>query len=359
VVRQRINGIVGTWSLDNRWAVYRVAACLPVHKYFLMSVSIKEQLTSRLGFGTWQFGGPNVVNGSPTGWGEVNKEEAIRAVHAALDQGINFFDTADSYGQGQSEMILQEAFAQKQGVDKLVCTKFGNRKASDGQNTQDYSADYLVEAVENSLRRLGVDTLDLLLLHSPPDSFDWAAYDPKPFEDLKQAGKIRSYGVSSRSVYGARRVMEAGFGTALEVIYNALDRRAEELLFTAPNADQYLFIGRVPLASGFLNPAYLTHNPVFPTDQYRHYLPERDRDWLLTSMRKLAFLDEEPGGLATSALRFSLSASSVGVIIPGMRNEKQVAANRQAERLGPLSPALLARIREAVPDVAEHWKPKN
>ncbi|GAB2549420.1 aldo/keto reductase [Spirosoma aerophilum] len=324
-----------------------------------MSVSIKEQLTSRLGFGTWQFGGPNIVNGSPTGWGEVNKEEAIRAVHTALDHGISFFDTADSYGQGQSERILQEAFAQKPEATKLICTKFGNRPAPDGQNSQDYSADYLVEAVENSLRRLGVDTLDLLLLHSPPDAFDWADYDPQPFEELKQAGKIRAYGVSSRSVYGARRVLEAGFGSALEIIYNALDRRAEELLFAAPNADQYLFIGRVPLASGFLNPAYLTQDPVFPTDQYRHYLPERDRNWLLASMRKLAFLDEEPGGLATSALRFSLSNASVGVVIPGMRNAQQVAANRLAEELGPLSADLLARIQEAVPEVAEHWKPKS
>ncbi|MFD2938134.1 aldo/keto reductase [Spirosoma flavum] len=324
-----------------------------------MSVTIKEQLTSRLGFGTWQFGGPNVVNGNPTGWGEVNRADAIHAVHVALDQGINFFDTADSYGRGQSETILQEAFAQKPTSTKIVCTKFGNRQLPDGQSVQDYSATYLTEAVEGSLRRLDLDTLDILLLHSPPDSFDWSNYDSTPFEDLKQAGKIRSYGVSSRSVYGAKRVMEAGFGSTLEVIYNALDRRAEDLLFTAPNADQYLFIGRVPLASGFLNSTYLTQNPEFPQDQYRHYLPDRDRDWLLESTRKLAFLDEQPGGIAISALRFSLSNESVGVVIPGMRNERQVLANRQAEELGPLSPDLLDRIRQAVPDVAAHWKPKN
>lgn len=324
-----------------------------------MHVSIKEQLTSRLGFGTWQFGGPNVVNGSPTGWGEVSQADAIRAVHTALELGINFFDTADSYGKGQSETILREAFAQKPGSNKLVCTKFGNRQAPDGQPGQDYSAAYLTEAVDSSLRRLGLETLDLLLLHSPPDSFDWANYDASPYDDLVQAGKIRFYGVSSRSVYGAKRVMEAGFGSALEVIYNVLDRRAEELLFSAQNAPDYLFIGRVPLASGFLNPAYLTQDPIFPTDQYRHYLPDRDRDWLLASTRKLAFLNEQPGGLAISALRFSLFNESIGVVIPGMRTGQQVLANCQAEELGPLPPALLTRIRQAVPDVANHWKPKS
>ena len=324
-----------------------------------MSVSISNQLTSRVGFGTWQFGGPNVVNSQPTGWGEVNKAEAIRAVHTALEQGINFFDTADSYGRGQSEELLQEAFRQKPSPNVLVCTKFGNRQLSDGQPVQEYSATWLTEAVEDSLRRLGRDTIDVLLLHSPPDAFDWSTYDTQPFENLKLTGKIRAYGVSSRSVYGARRVMEAGFGSVLEVIYNALDRRAEDLLFTAVNADKYFFIGRVPLASGFLNPAYLTQTPVFAPDQYRHYLPARDRDWLLNAARKLAFLDELPGGLATSALRFSLTNKAVGVIIPGMRNEKQVLANCRAEVLGPLSDEWMARVREAVPDVAEHWKPKN
>jgi aryl-alcohol dehydrogenase-like predicted oxidoreductase len=324
-----------------------------------MSVTIKQQLTSRIGFGTWQFGGPNVVNGNPTGWGQVDKAEAIRAVHTALDKGINFFDTADSYGKGQSESILQEALQQKPASNVLICTKFGNRQSPDGQPIQDYSPDYLIEAVDNSLRRLGRDTLDVLLLHSPPDAFDWSTYDPTPFEDLKRSGKIRFYGVSSRSVYGAKRVLEAGFGSVVEVIYNALDRRAEDLLFTVPTADQYFFISRVPLASGFLNPAYLTQEPVFAQDQYRHYLPDRDRDWLLSSARKLAFLNELPGGLATSALRFSLSNDAISVVIPGMRNEQQVLTNHQAEKLGPLSPELLEQIRQAVPDVAEHWKPKS
>ncbi|MRS60490.1 aldo/keto reductase [Larkinella terrae] len=317
-----------------------------------------QRLSSRIGFGTWQLGGPNRVNGKPTGWGAVDEQEALRAIETALAQGINFFDTADSYGQGQSETILGKALRPHAATDVVVCTKFGNTMDAQGIPGQDFGADYVQTAVENSLRRLQRDTLDVLLLHSPPDAFDWSSYDPAPFENLVKAGKIKAYGVSSKSVYGAKRVMEAGFGSVLEILYNALDRRAEDVLWTLPQADDYEFIVRVPLASGFLKPDYLTETPVFPDDQYRHYLPDRDRDWLLASARNLAFLNELPGGISTSALRFCLSNPAVSVVIPGMRNAGQVAANKTAEALGALSPEVLERIQTAVPDVPEHWKPK-
>ncbi|MGA0559315.1 aldo/keto reductase [Larkinella sp. VNQ87] len=321
-------------------------------------INFKQRLRSRIGFGTWQFGGPNRVNGKPTGWGAVDESEAIRAVHAALEEGITFFDTADSYGQGQSETILGKALSQTSAADLIVCTKFGNVFDAHGVPGQDFGPAHLQKAVEDSLRRLQRDSLDVLLLHSPPDAFDWASYDPSPFETLRQAGKIKAYGVSSKSVYGAKRVLEASFGSVVEVLYNALDRRAEEVLWALPQAANYESIVRVPLASGFLNPAYLTEDPVFPDDQYRHYLPDRDRDWLLSSVRNLAFLNELPGGIATAALRFCLSNPAVSVVIPGMRNAGQVKANMNAERLGALQSEVLEQIRMAVPDVPDHWKPK-
>jgi myo-inositol catabolism protein IolS len=322
---------------------------------------------NKLGFGTWQFGGPAYVNDKPTGWGAVDEAEAIEAIRVALEQGIRFFDTADSYGQGQAETTLGKALATypDTGMPEWrlladtveVCTKFGNRRDAANQPVQDYSPTYLTEAVEASLRRLRRPRLDILLLHSPPDGFDWANHDPEPYETLIRAGKIGAYGVSSRSVYGARRVMEAGFGSVLEVIYNALDRRAETILFTHPSADRYRFIARVPLASGFLKATYLTEDPAFSADEYRHYLPARDRDWLLNSTRQLAFLDELPGGLSASALRFCLSHPRVSVVIPGMRRAAHVLAHAEAARSGTLPPHVLARINESVPDVPPHWKP--
>ena len=176
---------------------------------------------SRLGIGTWQLGGPNYVGDKPTGWGAVDKAAAIKAIHRAVDEGIRFIDTADSYGAGQAETIVGQALTGRSGQsgpDVEICTKFGNRRDASGQSTQDYSPAYLTEAVDASLRRLQRDTLDILLLHSPPDGFDWSSYDTEPFDALVRAGKIRAYGVSLRSVYGAKQVMAARFGSVLEVI---------------------------------------------------------------------------------------------------------------------------------------------
>lgn len=315
---------------------------------------------SRLGIGTWQLGGPNYVGDKPTSWGAVDEGVAVGAIQQAVEAGIRFIDTADSYGAGQAETIVGQALRGLNppgGLPIEICTKFGNRRDAGGQSIQDYSSTYLTEAVEASLRRLQRDTLDVLLLHSPPDSFDWATYDPEPFDVLTRAGKIRAYGVSSRSVYGAKRVMDAGFGSVLEVIYNALDRRAETVLWEEPVASSYRFIARVPLASGFLKATYLEYDPVFPPDQYRHYLPDRDRQWLLDSARQLAFLDQLDGGISAAALRFCLSHPAVSVVIPGVRSADQVLSHVAAAKQGPLPNEITHRVEAAVPDVPLHWKP--
>ena len=316
---------------------------------------------ARLGIGTWQLGGPNYAGDKPTGWGAVDETAAVKAIHRALDEGVRFIDTADSYGAGKSESIVGQALASYTGQSGTslveVCTKFGNRRDGNGESVQDYSATYLTQAVEASLRRLRRDTLDVLLLHSPPDAFDWSAYDPEPFEALIRVGKIKAYGVSSRSVYGAKRVMEAGFGSVLEVIYNALDRRAETVLWADPASVAYRFVARVPLASGFLKATYLSEDPVFPPDQYRHYLPARDHDWLLSSTRQLAFLDGLDGGISASAIRFCLSHLAVSVVIPGIRSAEQVVSHVRAAGRGPLSNETLDQIKAAVPDVPPHWIP--
>ncbi|MCG8314858.1 MAG: aldo/keto reductase [Pseudomonadales bacterium] len=312
----------------------------------------------KLGYGCWQLGGPNQVQGQQTGWGAFDAAEAERAIHCALDHGVNFFDTADSYGRGNSERFLGKVLSKVGRQDLFICSKFGNKIDANGAATKDYSADWLLEAVHGSLRRLQVERIDVLLLHSPPDDFAWAEYSCKALEQLQSAGKIGSYGVSSKSVYGARAALQAGFGSAYEVIYNVLDRRAEEQVCPYLAADQ-LMIARVPLASGFLSPRLLKSAPVFAEDDYRRYQSSTINDWLLGSARKLSFLNDLEGGIAVSALRFCLFNSLVGVVIPGMRTEIQVRTNLQAIELGPLSDAVLQEIEAAVPSVPDAWIPSQ
>ncbi|TAE37050.1 MAG: aldo/keto reductase [Runella slithyformis] len=305
----------------------------------------------KIGVGTWQLGGANVVNGKPTGWGEISENEAIATIEAALTAGLSFFDTADAYGNGQAEIFLGKALRGVPRTNVQICTKFGNRVTG-----QDFSVQWLNQAVDASLHRLQTDYLDVLLLHSPPDHFDWQNYDPAPFEKLVQVGKIRAYGVSSKSVYGAKQVVEAHFGTWIEAVYNCLDRRAESILFELPQFANYQFIARVPLASGFLNKKYLHSDPVFRTDEYRQYMNPEDARWLLESVRKLDFLQTETGGISAAAIRFCLSNPNVAWTVSGARNPVQV--QQLAQINGHLAPEIRQKIAEAVPDVPDRWKPK-
>jgi aryl-alcohol dehydrogenase-like predicted oxidoreductase len=310
----------------------------------------------KLGFGTWQFGGENLIGGQHKGWGYVDEQEAIRSVHFALDRGIQFFDTADSYGEGRAEEILGKALKSYPNANFIICTKFGNRKDNRGNLYQDFSPEWLEQAVSDSLKRLNADCINLLLFHSPPDDFDWEDYDVTILHDLIQKGYIKEYGVSSRSIKGSLKVVKNQFGTALEAIFNVLDRRAEDYLFDIPGTSEYYFIARVPLASGFLQQKYLHESPEFAKNDWRHYLPEIDRNWLLESVRKLSFLEELPGGITVSSLRYVLYHSKVGVVIPGMRSIQQVKANLQALESSELAPEVVEKIQQAVPDVPEHWK---
>lgn len=311
--------------------------------------------TCRLGFGTWQLGGENIVNGHHRGWGDLDETTAIQAIHKAIHQGIQFFDTADAYGWGRSEEILGKAIKPYARDQLVLCTKFGHRQTDQGESFQDFSSEWLEHAVVGSLRRLKVDYLDILLFHSPPDQFDWKRYDTTLLDKLIEKGYIRQYGVSSKTIKGALHVLRSSFGSVLEAIFNMLDRRAEDLLFNELDYP-YSFIARVPLASGFLNSKWLYQEPQFQLNDWRQYLPDIDRQWLLKSLRSLDFLNEEPGGIAAAALRYLLYHPKVDVVIPGMRSINQVVANYQALQLGPLNSALVEKIYCAVPDIPPHWR---
>lgn len=316
------------------------------------------RLHQKLGLGTWQLGGPNLVQGKAMGWGEISEEASLAILAEALEAGIQFIDTADSYGKGLSEIMVGKALqAAIYPQDIIVCTKFGNVYLPDGTTGQDFSHQHLHASVRASVQRMGLDHIDVLLMHSPPDNFDWENYDHAPFEDLVSQGLISQYGVSSKSVYGAKRVMDAGFGSVIEVIYNALDRRVDEILGQHPNLLQYDIIGRVPLGSGFLSDRLLKEDPQFAEDDYRFHMADRDKNWMVENARKLAFLADLEGGFSANALRFTLQNPFISVVIPGARSVAQVQSNLSAAQLAPIGDELIHRIEQSVPSVPDWWKP--
>lgn len=308
-----------------------------------------------VGFGCWQLAGAYSVNGRANGWGAMSDRSAIETVHFALDQGINFFDTADAYGQGVSEERLGKALRARSGSneDIFICTKYGNRFDGNGCGYQDFSNEWLREAVHDSFKRLQRDYIDCLLLHSPPDDMDWLAFNVDTLEQLIKEGKIGSYGVSSKTVYGAEKVLAQRFGGAIEVTYNLLDRRAAPIVFE--RASDRLMIARVPLASGFLAPKTLAQTRRFDPNDIRSFIGEDDQNWRQQAVKALAFLNELEGGISVSALRFCLSHPDINVVIPGLRTKEQVSMAVKAQSLGPLSEEIMQRIESEALALPSAW----
>jgi aryl-alcohol dehydrogenase-like predicted oxidoreductase len=176
-------------------------------------------------------------------------------------------------------------------------------------------------------------------------------------DELVRLGKIKEYGVSSKSVYGAKSVMNAEFGTVVEVIFNALDRRVAVVLGNHINRKKYHVIGRVPLASGFLTDKVFLNDPSLFGGGYRSKIPDRDVQWFMESANKLAFLGDMPGGLTSNALAFCLQSNCVDVVIPGVKDLSQLNTHLKALEIPSLSDDCVKKIEEAVPTVPSWWLP--
>ena len=320
-----------------------------------MQCKLGGNLINRMGFGCWQLAGAYDFAGRANGYGAIDLAEATDAVHTALDNGINFFDTAIAYGEGKSEQVLGDALASYKGRTKpVVCTKYGIVDGS-GSDEDDFSDGNLQRSVEKSLQRLRIDKLGAVLLHNPPDDFNFSAFATAPFEELKEKGLIDTYGVSCRTQKGVANVLKHGFGSVIEAVYNPLDRRYANF-FSNPLHSDYTFICRVPLASGFISPRTLAEDRAFTADDIRNNFNAEQVQWVTGSVRKLAFLNELDGGIAVSALRFQLSNPYNTVVIPGIRNMRQVRDAILATKLGPLPTYTLQHIAEAVPEVFYRWR---
>jgi aryl-alcohol dehydrogenase-like predicted oxidoreductase len=300
---------------------------------------------SEISFGAWAIGGA---------WGEVSDEESLGALNQAIDSGINFLDTADVYGNGRSHrLIAQLKKSRKEEI--VVATKVGRRLPK--QTVEGYNRANLTSWVEDNLRDLQTDALDLLQLHCPPTD---AYYQPEIFgvlDDLVNAGKIRFYGVSVERVEEALKAMEYPNLQSVQIIFNCFRQRPAELFFAQAKLKQVGILARVPLASGLLTGKFRADTQ-FADDDHRNFNRQGQRfdvgetfsgvDYQVA----LAAVEEMralvPAGISMSqfALRWILMFDAVTCAIPGGKRPSQVADNALASTLPPLTPEVMAGIRK-------------
>ena len=300
---------------------------------------------SEISFGAWAIG---------SGWGQVDDQESMAALHRAVDLGINFIDTADVYGDGHSEQLI--ARLRKERSEGLyVATKAGRRLSP--HTADGYTAENLTRFVERSLRNLDTDCLDLLQLHCPPTE---VYYWPEVFgalDDLVRVGKIRYYGVSVQTVEEALKAIEYPHVQTVQIIFNMFRHRPAELFFREAQGRKVGILARVPLASGLLT-GKMTPQSTFPKDDHRNfnrYGQAFDRGETFSGVdfvTGLAAVEElksvvPPGAtLAQVALRWILMFDAVSCVIPGGKRPDQVEDNVRAADLAPLTEAQMDRVRE-------------
>jgi aryl-alcohol dehydrogenase-like predicted oxidoreductase len=304
-----------------------------------------DMKVSAISFGAWAIGGT---------WGPVDDEESMRALHAAVDAGTNFVDTADVYGDGRSERLVARLRRERKGETIFVATKAGRRLPQ--QTPEGYSRENLNAWVDRSLKNLEMDAVDLLQLHCPHP----AVYDrPEVFgtlEELVQAGKIRYYGISVETVDEALRGVRHGGVRTVQIIFNMFRLKPAEELFAQAWSRHVGILARVPLASGMLT-GKLTKASTFASDDHRRF--NRDGaafdkgetfsgvpyDAGLEAVERLRPL--VPGGATMSqlALRWTLMFDAVSCAIPGAKTPQQARDNAAATDLPPLSPETMAAVK--------------
>jgi aryl-alcohol dehydrogenase-like predicted oxidoreductase len=305
-----------------------------------------ELKVSALGLGTWPIGGSIQLGGAPTGYGTVPQTEAVRAVNRALDLGITFFDSSDSYGLGRSERILAEAASRRRG-QMVLATKAGWVADGTERWMKDVSPDHLRAAAERCRRRLGVDEIDVFQLHALPDEGDETERALDALDELKTTGTIRTCGASvGWDLDTGLRLLRTGRLDTIQVHYNLLHQGAATDLLDEALRRQVGVIVSSPLAYGFLSGRY-TRNTTFSPDDWRSRLTPEEITARLERVAELRFLTAEgTRSLRDAALAFVLAHPAVSSAIPGFRSQEQVDGLAESLEAPPLNDIELARARE-------------
>lgn len=300
---------------------------------------------SAISFGAWAIGGT---------WGTVDDTESLQALHHAVDHGVNFFDTADVYGGGHSERLLAR-LRRERDEPIYIATKAGRR--SRPHDAASYTRENLTRYVEDSLKNLDVDALDLLQLHCPPTE---VYYMPEVFgilDDLVSAGKLRYYGVSVEKVEEAIKAMEYPNLQSVQIIFNIFRQRPAELFFKLAQERQVGILTRVPLSSGMLT-GKMRPETRFEENDHRHFNREGqsfdrgetfsgvDYETGLAAVEALRPLVPPGMSMAQFALRWILMHEAVTCAIPGGKRSSQVRENIHALDTPPFSDETMQAVRE-------------
>lgn len=315
---------------------------------------------SEVSLGTWQVGGR---------WGEpFSEENAEKIINKAIDEGVNFIDTADVYSEGDSEAAVARV-VKNRSEQVYVATKCGRQIQP--HTAEGYTAEKLTGYVEESLRNMKQDTIDLIQLHCPPTEVYKRPEIFEAFDRLKEQGKIRNLGVSVEQVDEAMMAMQYPNVTTVQIIFNMFRLKPSEEFFAKAKENNCGIIARVPLASGLLS-GKMSKETSFGPEDHRNFnrhgeafdkgetFSGVDFNLGLEAVEELKKLFPGQESLAAWAIRWVLMFPEVSTVIPGASRPEQLAANVRASALPPLSDEQMQGVagiyeKYIKPDVHAHW----
>lgn len=315
---------------------------------------------SEIGLGTWQLGG--------TEWGALPDQQALETLQAAAEAGVTFLDTADIYGMGRSESLIGQFLKGHQRDRFFIATKFGLDPTPGWP--ENFTRDTVIQHTENSLRRLGVEALDLTQAHCIPINMlqQYDVFDH--LRELQQQGKVKAFGASVESMDEALWCLEQEGLASLQIIFNIFRQKPIDVLFAKAKQHGVALIIRLPLASGLLS-GKLTAETTFAANDHRTFNRDGQQFNVGETFAGLPFekgveLADElkplvPPGctMAQFALRWCLDFDAVTTVIPGAKRPDQARGNAAASDLPPLSEKLHQQIRRFYDDeVAAHIRGK-
>ena len=315
---------------------------------------------SEVSFGAWAIG---------AAWGNVDDDESTAALHTAVDNGVNFFDTADVYGDGHSEKLLAELKKDRAGEEIIVATKIGRRLPE--QTVAGYNRENLASFIDRNLKNLETDCLDLVQLHCPPQD---AYYHPEIFglmDDFVKDGKIKYYGVSVEKVEEAIKAVEFPNVQTVQIIFNIFRQRPADHFFDLAKEKNVGILARVPLSSGMLT-GKMSENSTFEKDDHRNFnrngeafdvgetFSGVDFETGLAAVEELKKLVPSDMTMAQFALRWILMFDAVTCTIPGAKRPSQEKDNASAADFPPLSDETMRAIKNLYeskikPQVHQYW----